>query len=352
VTPFQWQRLQRLGARLVHGRAASLQQQAHRQWTLAPAESTTIPPAIYDPAHCARIRRLSPWRNQRFEDLLREGGSLRHAASTAYAVRNATLAGSHLYCGPAKHQCGPSGDTWFSKSERLQLAEAHLAATFASTHSFANFVLDELSLQMAIPEGALQIGAVGNHFEHSTGYRQLLQLPSILNIPFAQIQEITIYEDYAQHSAKRARYQQLRSRLRTTLAPTHLAPPPGVFLDRGETGERRWLTNSEAIRDALAARGFLILQPWRMSTEAILATMLDAPMVVGVEGSHLSHAAYTLAEHGCFLVLQPPDRFAMTYKEFTDCMSMRFAFLVGIPTQDGFEVPVEELLRMLDRLAA
>lgn len=348
---FHWARVRRLGSRLLRGKAISLKELAYRQWTISPAESTKISAAIYEPSHCARIHRLSPWRNPAFEDLLRDGGDLQHAASTAYAVRHATLAGSHIYCGAAKHPCGPFHETWFSSAKRLDLDQAHLAATFASTHSFANFMLDELTLQLVVPAAAQPIGAVGNHFEHATGYRRMLNLPPLHSIPFARIQDLTIYEDFAQHSAKRQRYQQLRHRLRNSSQLARGAPPAGVFLDRGETGERRMLSNTPAICAALAARGYTILQPSRMSSEALVAAMLDAPVVVGVEGSHLSHAAYTLADHGCFLVLQPPDRFALTYKEFTDCMSMQFAFLVGIPTQDGFEIPVDELLRMLDRIA-
>lgn len=351
MVSFHWPRLRRLGGRILGGRPVPLVECAKKRWVIAPPENTSIPPAIFDASHLERIRSLSPWRNQMAEDLLIHGGSLQHAASIAYIVEDATLAGSHIYCGPSKHPCSPRHENWFSPGRQYGLDHAHLAATFASTHSFANFVLDELSLQLLIPEEELQIGASGTNFRHAAGYRSLLGLPGIHRYPFAHIKQLTVYEDFSQHRSKRDRYHELRRRLRAASKSAPGTPTRGVFLDRGETGERRILSNSAAIRDTLAARGFTILHPERMNTEAIMQAMLDAPIVVGVEGSQLSHAAYTLADHGSFLVLQPPDRFAMTYKEFTDCMSMQFAFLVGIPKQDGFEIPLDELCRMIDRLA-
>ena len=76
-----------------------------------------------------------------------------------------------------------------------------------------------------------------------------------------------------------------------------------------------------------------------------------ARIVIGVEGSHLSHAIFTMADDAAFLVLQPPDRFAMTYKEFADRMSMRFAFMVGTAAEDGFTVDHDRLRRIIDRVS-
>ena len=72
--------------------------------------------------------------------------------------------------------------------------------------------------------------------------------------------------------------------------------------------------------------------------------------MVGVEGSQFSHAIYTVADNGAFLVLQPPDRFSMAYKEYTDRVGLTYAFVVGTPDEDGFRVETDRLQRMLDRL--
>ena len=71
-------------------------------------------------------------------------------------------------------------------------------------------------------------------------------------------------------------------------------------------------------------------------------------MVISVEGSHISHVVYSMSRDGLLTVLQPPDRFAMAFKEFTDCIGLRFGFVVGDPTEGGFSVDLDTLRRFLD----
>jgi hypothetical protein len=58
-----------------------------------------------------------------------------------------------------------------------------------------------------------------------------------------------------------------------------------------------------------------------------------------------------MADDGAFLVIQPPDRFAMPYKEFTDRMGMRFGFVVAEPAEGGFAADAGEILSMVERLS-
>lgn len=92
------------------------------------------------------------------------------------------------------------------------------------------------------------------------------------------------------------------------------------------------------------------MEPALLGARDVALRTLDARVVVSVEGSHLSHILYTLADDGVLVVLQPPDRFALPYKEFTDCLGMRFAFLVGHPADGGFSIPPADLPAILDRV--
>lgn len=341
-----WPRLTRMGRRLLAGRSVDLGRIAVATWTIAPSETTVIDPAIHTDDQPSRIQALSPWRTDEAERTLIAGGTVHHAPSRAFLLRNVTLAGSHLYCGPAKHRCGPRDEDWFRRSPWVRRSSAHLVGTFASTGYFANFVLDELTLDLAVPGEAVRVSAVPNRFEHAQGYRQLLGIPRPDALPMARFDELTCYQDFAQHSHKAARYRELRSRLRART--TSARPATGIFLDRGDSGELRRIANRDQVLECFARAGFRILRPTEMSTEAIVSAMLDAPIVAGVEGSHLAHGIYTIADGGTFLVLQPPDRFAMTYKEFTDCMAMQFAFVVGEPAPDGFRIPPQDISTVLD----
>lgn len=75
-----------------------------------------------------------------------------------------------------------------------------------------------------------------------------------------------------------------------------------------------------------------------------------AKLVVGVEGSHLIHAMVTIAEGGTLLVLQPPNRFNNPLKDYTDCLGMNYAFLTGHAVEDGFEVDLDQLARLLEQI--
>jgi hypothetical protein len=57
-----------------------------------------------------------------------------------------------------------------------------------------------------------------------------------------------------------------------------------------------------------------------------------------------------MADGASFLVIQPPDRFALAYKEFADALDMRFAFVVGVQSARGFQVSIDELRKTIDLL--
>jgi capsular polysaccharide biosynthesis protein len=201
-----------------------------------------------------------------------------------------------------------------------------------------------------IAEGSAEnISMATRPYEHEAGYRDLLQLARAPLVRNARIERLTVYVDYAQNSYKAARYRTLRARLRARVG-VQASAPRGVYIGRGATGEPRVLENEAAITRLLAGEGFDVIDPAAASVEEIAKRSLGARIVVGVEGSHLSHAIYSAADDCAFLVLQPPDRFAMAYKEFTDRLDMTFAFLVGDRSQHGFVIPPDDLRRMLDVL--
>ena len=122
------------------------------------------------------------------------------------------------------------------------------------------------------------------------------------------------------------------------------------YLRRGAAGESRVLVNEAALESALQSLGFDVIDPDQLSAREIARRSLDARLIMGVEGSHLSHALFSAADGACFLVVQPPYRFAMPYKEFTDRMDMRFALVVADPAPGGFAVDLNDIHRLLERL--
>jgi hypothetical protein len=72
--------------------------------------------------------------------------------------------------------------------------------------------------------------------------------------------------------------------------------------------------------------------------------------VVATEGSHLAHAIYTMAADGVICALQPPYRFNNIYKDYADCVGLRYAFVVGAPADAGFVIGEDDLARTLEKI--
>ena len=97
----------------------------------------------------------------------------------------------------------------------------------------------------------------------------------------------------------------------------------GIYLKRGPPANGVCLPTSR--RSSACSAGWIRHhRPARLGAENIARRDPRARIVIGVEGSHLSHAIFSMADDGAFLKAQPPDRFAMPYKEFADRLGHRF----------------------------
>lgn len=345
--------VKRVARRLAVRRAPDFHSLASREWQLCAPEQKVVPPAIHLPGALDKVRALSPWRNWDTERLLVAGGRVNHAASTAHLVTDVDLVGAYLYRGSAKLQPGYGEERLFNEEDEppVVLDAAHLVTSHSGSHFFGTFMLDDLPLGLIPEAGDTCIAMMSKPYQHEAGYRELMNLPRRREVRRARIRKLICYTDFAQNSYKRERYDQLRSRMRQALdLQWQRGTKPGIYLRRGAAGEPRVLRNQAALESALQALGFDVLDADGLSAREIAQRSLDARVIVGVEGSHLSHAIFSSAEQACFLVIQPPDRFAMPYKEFTDRMDMRFALVVADPAPGGFVVDLDDMHRLLEKL--
>lgn len=343
----------RRARRLLVREVPTLTSLARENWTLCAAETRDAAPAIHLDGALDRVTALSPWRSWEVERSIIEGRAGSHAASTAHLIEDVDLVGAYLYKGAAKAQPGFGQELWMlPAAEALQhVDEGCLVTSAEGSHFFGPLLQSDFPLELISPGDARNFTVTTKPYGHSAEYRRLFGLPPERRLTRARFRRLIVYTDFAQNSFKIARYVELRRRLRAHVTAAGRARQRGVYLSRGRTGELRILSNEQAIIEFLDTQGFEILEPGSLRADEIAARTLEAPLVISVEGSHLSHAIFSMKDAGTMLVLQPPDRFAMPYKEFTDSLAMRFAFLVGIKTHDGFEVPIDDLRRMLDCLS-
>lgn len=344
-------RLLRTARRLFVRHPPALASYAVSRQIISSGTSAPTSPAIYLPGSLERIEALSPWRTWDVERAMIEGRPADHAPTVCFEIRDVHVAGAYLYKGAAKslEGFGPEELMRREGAPYLEVEEGQLVTTWAGSHFFGPFVQCDLALELLAPDQAARFTMRTRPYEHAAGYRELLGLPSPPLIEYGRIRRLTYFSDFSQNEHKVARYRELRKRLRSALTPLN-RDAPGAYLARGPTGEARLIDNEIALQEHLARKGFIIVDPSKHSAREISERLLDVPVVIGIEGSHLSHAIYSLRDRGTLLVLQPPNRFAMPYKEFTDAMDMRFAFLVGTAAQSGARFDLDHLDRLLDRL--
>lgn len=342
----QLTRAERFLRRLFVGRRGADQVASERR-ELCPAEIIASPPAIYLDGELDRILALQPDTNLAFEMDRLNGGSRRHSATTAYRLDRATLAGGAIYRGAMKHNLidgRPPAET-FAAPERISTAT--MTTTWCSSMYFGHWLADEMTAALAAQRLAPAVCLRRTYSAHQEQYAAVFDL-SPRPISCARFEQLWVLDDVGQNRFKRERYETLRRRL----APLAGSPPHGVWIWRGRTGAPRMATNEDQAADSLARRGFLILEPHDQTVEQVARASLGARIVAGVEGSHLYHGLYTIAEGGAFLAVQPPKRFNNVIKDYTDCMAMRYATVVGNVEGDEYSIDLDRMNRTIDLVEA
>lgn len=334
------------------GGGSDIRDLAHETIEIVPPEPAPFAPAHHLADALERVTELSPWRSWPRERELIAGGVETHAPTKAYVIDDVMLSGGHLYKKAGRTHPGfGAARIWDDAGRTQHIETAHLVSCYAGSRFFGPFLKDSLPLELLPDAEAPRITMQTRPYGHEAGYRALFDLPAPPRVQRARIGRLTLYDDFGQNAAKAARYQIMRERLHARLAGGGGTPPAGIYLKRGATGEARVLQNEAALEDALVALGFDVVEPAQLEAAEIARRTLNAPIVISVEGSHMSHVVYSMAANAALLVLQPPDRFAMAFKEFTDRMGYRFGFVVGHPVKDGFTVAIDDITRLIDQMA-
>ncbi len=343
-------RLQRLVRRALAGRALALEDVSTRSWTVCPPAQTTFPPAIFPEGEMDRIRGLSPYRNRAGEDEMVRGGRMDLRPTLGYTLRRAHIADSHVYCGAFESEIGVGeSGLWLPPApSEPPLKRATLTSTTMGTRYFGCLLLDDFALEPLATDPAEAVSMLSRPSGHEADYRALLGLPPKRVVRRTVVDELTLFIDPAWNASKAERYRQLRAALRQNVP--NPAGTQRLYIRRGMSGQRRVMANEAELEAVLERHGFTVIDPMQLSAAEVSRLSLGARVVVSIEGSQISHAQYSMADDATLIILQPPDRFCMQYKEFTDALGMRCGFLVCEPGEAGFTVDIDALLRLLERV--
>ena len=331
--------------RLATGRK-TYQEVCDKQWTLCPGESVVSGPAIYLDEELDKVTAVPPDTTYAYEIGRIHGGQTEHGATTAYQLSNAHLLKGYVYKGSMKHSLVTKKESLFNSSVTEYIPKAALASTFSGIRYFGHWLTDDLTLALAAQQLAKPVAVARELTDHQVEYRDLFDIHTI-PVTKASCGELIIIDDIGQNRFKRERYEYMRSQLKKFGL---VQPHQGVMFLRGTSGVQRLLVNEDEVAEFLKNRGFAIINPSRMSASEIVRQTLGAKLIVGVEGSQLTHGLFSMADDGTLLTLQPPYRFNNVYKDYTDCLGMKYAFVVGKEVADGFEINLEDLARTLDKI--
>ncbi len=316
-----------------------------KKWEVSPASISTTPPAISLSGEIEKIKGYESATSREQEQLRINGGRREHAATIGRVIRDAELCGDYIYKKSAKMQIGVKPEKIFYESQNfMEIDAAALACSWSDTKYFGHWVTDGISLLMAARDLAPPIRNSELMTTHQNQYLSIIEM-SYLEFNCGKVRELIILEDFGQNKYKRERYEKIRYAFRRAgTEPSH----PGVIILRGTSGTDRTLVNEDQVANYLLSIGFRIIDPQRQSAGEIVAAIRGARVVIGVEGSHLAHGLFSMAPEGTLVVLQPPYRFNNVHKDYTDCLDLKYAFMLGEPCEGGFSISMNNLKKTLD----
>lgn len=230
--------------------------------------------------------------------------------------------------------------------EPERMSEAALCSTWVTERYFAHWLHDGLTHELlAQSRGITPLTLSGVARSHEAAYRKLVDLPAH-RTSFAAIGDLWLLDDGEFSRSRATRLNELVRRIR---AHFPAQGPDYVFIARGSQGVGRILGNELAIAEALAQRGFDILRPEELAPDEIARRLMNAKMVVAVEGSALGHALMSVPRGCGFLMIMGPSDFNLHYRPYAAGRGIRLAYTIGdVVAGETFTQPIDRLLRTID----
>lgn len=214
-------------------------------------------------------------------------------------------------------------------------------------HFFGHWLGDDCAAYEAVRDDPDLVTLRRPHWQDAATYETMFD-QGWADHPVLRCEQLIMATDMGFSRHKADRYRVLRRRLRT-----RLTDPAGagriVYIRRGPSASQRNIVNAAELETRLEAAGVDIVTPEAGNSD-FLSRIVDASVIISVEGSQACHAIYALREAGALLVIEPPDRFYPAAHEWMRIIDMPCGLVIGEQAQEGFRVSPDEVLAMTDRL--
>lgn len=307
-------------------------------------------PALFNPDHFSRVTKCAF--NATLDQL--------HAVLTAdhyvespleiHEMRNATVIGGVIFNdhAPVLHSKFVNASFSDTFASAPVMEEAILINSMAGLRYFGHWLGDDTSAFEALRDQSNFISLPLPPWANAPVYADLFDhnwSPQMV----ARSRKLTLVRDLGFSSQKADRYRILRKRLRTNFGPGKDNRSKVVYIRRGASGDPRPILNSSELEQRLTAAGVSIVTA-EDDTRKLISEILDAALIITVEGSQNRHAIYNLRDGGGVLTLAPPDRFYVAFHEWVRSLDMYSGLVIGNSTENGFTINPDEVLMMADSL--
>jgi hypothetical protein len=314
---------------------------------LCPEETKPTRPPLYLPGQLDRLTGATEHQPLEAEIASMLAKEYKHAATIAYHIRDAVLFDGSVYAGNLRHFIADKA-LFSANSEPRHLKFAGLASTTVGTRYFGHWLRDDCIQYLLAEQSGAPICVSSPASEHKRKYAEYFG-QDWTPIDRALVNDLIIYQDYAQNSLKLQRYKLLTRKIASKF-PTSENRRTLVYLRRGSTGATRRIQDEDALLNVLVNDGFVVIDIANDDLDHILESLSNAKLVVSIEGSHLTHCCYTLAANCGVVVLQPSDRFTAVHRHWTECVDVLLGFVVGTPGELGYRFSTAEILHTIEMM--
>lgn len=214
-------------------------------------------------------------------------------------------------------------------------------------HFFGHWLGDDCAAYEAVRDDPDLVTLRRPHWPDATTYEHLFD-QRWTDETVMRCDRLILANDMGFSRRKAERYRVLRRKLRDRLGATG-GDGRIVYIRRGPSAEPRNIVNAPQLEARLEAEGVEIVTPEAGNAD-FLSRIVDASVIISVEGSQACHAIYALRDRGALLVIEPPDRFYPAAHEWMRILDMPCGLVIGEQAEGGFRVSPDEVMAMTDRL--
>ncbi len=314
---------------------------------ICPQQDLHVDPAFHLDGQFERAVAVADHTSFALEKKRVAGGISTHEPTIAYRIDNALFCGGRLFTYRFQNIQGPRRNRKLIAKVSGELDTAALPLSYFATLYFGHMVFDGGATALMARDFAETCfdGEVAlNISDHVKRYWALFGL-NYTPVRDVRIRHAWVFEDRGLNSHKIGRFRELGTRVRSIPG---IRSGHGVFFRRRGWGTRRAPGNEAELEAFLAKRNYEIIDPGKMSVDDIVSATRGAEVLVGVEGSGMTHGMLAMDPGTTVVMLLPPWRFNIMMKDYADGLGQRFGFVVGQGRQDDYWIDPEEILRTID----